>query len=64
MTTILLSILFFGLFIVALSLRIIFLKKGEFKGTCASQNPYLNPKGESCTYCGKTISPGQECIKN
>ena len=63
MTTILLSILLFGLFIAALSFRIIFLKGGEFKGTCASQNPYLNSNGESCSYCGKIIKPGQECNK-
>ena len=64
MTTLLLAILLFGFFVAALSLRIIFLKDGEFKGTCASQNPYLNSQGESCSYCGKTIKPGQECKQN
>ena len=28
-------------------------KDGEFAGTCASQNPFLNKEGESCSYCGK-----------
>ena len=37
---------------------------GEFKGTCASQNPYLNPKGEECGYCGKTVTPGTDCKKS
>ena len=64
MTTLLLSILLFGFFVAALSLRIIFLKDGEFNGTCASQNPYINSQGESCSYCGKIVKPGQECKKN
>ncbi len=41
----------------------ILIKGGEFKGTCASQNPYLNPKGEECGYCGKTVTPGTDCKK-
>lgn len=28
-------------------------KDGEFAGTCASQNPFLNKDGETCGYCGK-----------
>ena len=51
-------------FFFALSIRMIFLKNGEFRGTCASQNPLLNPEGESCGYCGKVIEPGQECKKS
>ena len=39
-------------------------KGGEFKGTCASQNPYLNTEGEECGYCGKTVSPGSDCKKD
>ena len=29
-------------------------KDGKFSGTCASQSPFLNEDGESCSYCGKT----------
>ena len=57
------AIILIAFFFFALSLRIIFLKDGEFKGTCASQNPLLNPEGEQCGYCGKVISPGAECKK-
>lgn len=53
MTTILLAIGFIGTFFVLMSVRLIFLKNGEFKGTCASQNPYLNKEGEACGFCGK-----------
>ena len=42
----------------------VFIKGGEFKGTCASQNPYLNTEGEECGYCGKTVSPGSDCKKD
>ena len=61
MTTVLLGIGFIALFFILMSVRMIFLKNGEFKGTCASQNPYLNKEGEACGYCGKTIAAGEEC---
>jgi len=63
MTETIIAIILVAFFFFALSLRIIFLKDGEFKGTCASQNPLLNPEGEQCGYCGKVISPGSECKK-
>lgn len=61
MTTFLLSIGFVGLFFVMMSVRLIFLKNGEFKGTCASQNPFLNKDGAPCGFCGKTVSAGESC---
>ncbi|MAJ52144.1 MAG: hypothetical protein CMB82_11120 [Flammeovirgaceae bacterium] len=64
MITIFLSISFVALFFVGMSVRLIFLNKGEFKGTCASQNPYLNPEGATCGYCGKTVVSGAPCEKN
>ena len=39
------------------------IKDGEFKGTCASQNPFLNTEGKECGYCGKVVSPGADCKK-
>ena len=44
---------FIGFFFILMSVRLIFLKKGEFKGTCASQSPFLNKSGEPCGFCGK-----------
>ncbi|WP_420580345.1 hypothetical protein [Reichenbachiella sp.] len=61
MTTILLGIGFVAIFFIFMSVRLIFLKNGEFKGTCASQNPYLNKEGEACGYCGKTVAAGDAC---
>ena len=63
MTETIIAIILVAFFFFALSLRIIFLKDGEFKGTCASQNPLLNSEGEQCGYCGKVVSPGSECKK-
>lgn len=61
MLTILFGVGFFALFFILMSIRLIFLKKGEFKGTCASQNPYLNKSGKPCRLCGKTIELGDSC---
>jgi hypothetical protein len=50
-------------FFIFMSVRLIFLKDGQFKGTCASQNPYLNKEGTTCGYCGKTVGT-ETCGKN
>ncbi|AHM61819.1 hypothetical protein D770_17835 [Flammeovirgaceae bacterium 311] len=62
MATLLLGIGFVALFFIMMSVRLIFLKDGQFKGTCASQSPFLNKEGEACGYCGK--KPGEACGKN
>jgi len=58
MTVLLLSIGVFALFFVLLSVRLLFIKNGEFRGTCASQSPWLNKEGITCGYCGKQLKPG------
>lgn len=62
MTTLLLGIGFIALFFGLMSVRLIFLKNGQFKGTCASQNPYLNKEGATCGYCGRKV--GEEPCGN
>ncbi len=44
----------------AIGIKIVIKKNGEFSGTCASQNPFLN-SDEPCGYCGKLP---QECDNN
>lgn len=61
MATVLLGIGFIALFFVLMSVRLIFKKNGEFKGTCASQSPFLNKEGATCGYCGKTVTSGDSC---
>jgi hypothetical protein len=58
MTVFLLTIGIFGLFFLLMSVRLIFLKNGEFRGTCASQSPWLNKEGVTCGYCGKQLDSG------
>jgi len=36
-------------------------KDGKFAGTCASQSPFLNKEGESCSLCGKTPDQFENC---
>ena len=61
MATVLLAIGIVGLFFIGMSVRLIFLKDGEFKGTCASQSPFLNQEGVTCSLCGKTVNAGEDC---
>jgi hypothetical protein len=58
MTVFLFTIGIFGLFFVLMSVRLLFLKNGEFRGTCASQSPWLNKEGVTCGYCGKQLKTG------
>ncbi|MBX2965181.1 MAG: hypothetical protein KF845_03480 [Cyclobacteriaceae bacterium] len=60
MTVLLLTISVLALFFILMSVRLIFLKNGEFKGTCASQSPFLNKEGATCGYCGKTLSSADQ----
>jgi hypothetical protein len=64
MTTFLITLGIVALFFVLLSVRLIFLKNGEFKGTCASQSPFLNKEGATCGLCGKTVDATSSCADN
>lgn len=39
-----------------IGIRMIFLKNGEFRGTCSSNNPLLADKTGSCSVCGGDMS--------
>lgn len=56
MATILLGIGLVGVFFFLMAVRIIFKKDGEFQGTCASQSPFLNKEGVTCSVCGRDPS--------
>ncbi len=49
----------FGFFL--FSVRLLFVKNGEFKGTCASNNPFMQKEGAVCGVCGK--QPGEACAE-
>ncbi len=61
MATLVITLGFMALFFVLMSVRIIFLKNGQFKGTCASQSPFLNKEGITCNLCGKTVDSNSSC---
>jgi len=61
MTVFWLTLGIFALFFILMSVRLLFIKGGEFRGTCASQSPWLNKEGVTCGYCGKTLNPGEAC---
>ena len=63
MATVLLGIGFIAVFFILMSVRLLFVKNGQFKGTCASQSPYLNKEGGTCGYCGKTVDGEGQCKK-
>lgn len=63
MTVFLLTLAIFGLFFALMSVRLIFIKGGEFRGTCATQSPFLAKEGIVCGYCGKVVGEGDACGK-
>lgn len=44
-----------------IAVRVLFIKGGEVRGTCASQNPMLNKDGQACGLCGRM--PGEACAE-
>jgi len=53
---VLLSIGFIGL-----AIKIWAKTGGKFEGTCASQNPTINPEGEACSFCGRVPDEYHTC---
>jgi hypothetical protein len=41
------------------SVRLLFVKNGEFRGSCAGNNPMLQKDGVTCSVCGR--KPGEAC---
>ena len=56
-----LSLGIFALFFALMSVRLFFVKEGEFRGTCATQSPFLAKEGITCGYCGKVVGAGEVC---
>lgn len=59
----LITLALLGLAIAGIAIKIWAKKDGKFAGTCASQSPYLNTKGESCGFCGKTPDQFDNCTE-
>ena len=63
MTEIYLTFGLIAFFFVLMSVRLFLIKGGEFKGTCASQSPFLRQEGATCGFCGKIVGE-EECGKD
>ena len=61
MKTIIVSIILVSLGVLGICIKILLKKNGQFSGTCASNNPFLNKERERCGYCG--ADPGERCRK-
>ena len=61
MKLILLTIGLLALAFAGIAIKIWAKKDGKFAGTCASQSPFLNKDGESCSLCGKTPDEYKDC---
>ncbi len=57
----LLTIGLLSLAVAGIAIKIWAKKDGKFAGTCASQSPFLNKEGESCSLCGKTPDQYTDC---
>ena len=55
----LITVCFIVLAFIGIGIKILIKKNGKFSGTCASQSPFLNKEGESCSICGAL--PEEEC---
>lgn len=61
MELLLITIVLLGLAFAGIAIKIWAKKDGEFSGTCASQSPFLNKEGESCSFCGKSPDEMKDC---
>jgi rRNA maturation endonuclease Nob1 len=59
MAVFLAAIALLGLGFAGIAIKIWAKKDGEFNGTCASNSPFLNEEGKSCSFCG--ASPEDKC---
>jgi hypothetical protein len=65
-TVLLLTFGFLAIGIAGLSIRLLVLKRGEFRGTCSSHNPLLAAKGVDCETCPnryKDVCPATRELK-
>jgi hypothetical protein len=59
MAQLVIMLIFLGLAILGMAVRMIFVKNGEMRSGCAGKNPLLNDDDVACGFCG--AMPGDEC---
>ncbi len=55
----LVSVVFMLAAVFMFSVRLLFVKGGEFRGTCAGNSPFLRKENIVCGVCGR--KPGEPC---
>lgn len=61
MKLLLITFILLLLAVAGIAIKIWAKKDGKFAGTCASQSPFLNKEGASCSYCGKSPDQFDSC---
>lgn len=61
MPVLLASVVFVLIAFFLFSVRLLFVKGGEFRGTCAGNSSFLKKDGIACGVCGR--KPGEACGK-
>jgi len=59
MAQLIIILVFLGIAILAMAIRMIFIKGSEMRSGCAGKNPLLNEEGVACGFCG--AEPGETC---
>ena len=59
MILVLISIVFVGLAVAGIAIKILVKKDGKFSGTCSGNNPFLQKEGGVCGVCG--AKPEEKC---
>ncbi len=54
--TILVMVVLLAVVVLMMGVRLLFVKGGEPRGTCSSNNPLLRERGVSCPACGNDPS--------
>lgn len=61
MKLLIITIVLLGIAFAGIAIKIWGKKDGKFAGTCASQSPFLNKDGDSCSFCGRTPEEQKNC---
>ena len=62
METAIVAVIFFGILFALMAVRILFVKDGEFRGSCSTQQQALQAKHAiTCGVCGQSVEPGMDC---
>ncbi|HIB83127.1 MAG TPA: membrane or secreted protein [Chromatiaceae bacterium] len=61
-TTLILTLIIVSVAFAGIALRVLLVKGGEFKGTCATNNPMLKNEIGECKVCG--AKPEEDCKEN